>query len=144
MKKIILLGTSLMVLSITAQKNEVPTQVKNEFAKTYNLPSETSTSWVTNENSYTVTFTSQGFKNEITYNKDGQRIESLSEMSKARLNEKQIAYINANYKKAKILHTYLLQSEVAPERYVIDLEMDGITTRLFFRPDGEFQTEQKL
>jgi hypothetical protein len=144
MKKALIIGFSLLTLPIMAQKNNVPEGILTQFTQQYNLPSGTESIWKQNENSFTVSFTNQGFKNEITYNMEGVQIESLLEMSKGRLNETQISYINEHYKKAKIQATYLLQSAVAPERYVVDLVLDGQRTRLFFRPDGEFHMEQKL
>lgn len=132
-----------------AQNIEVPKAVLQAFDSEYKNVIENNELawamiWEKKENSFVAKFVSEDKKSEITYNFEGQKLESLIEISKERLKHHHYDFVTENYPKATILHVYLQNSAVAPERMVLDIIENGKTIRLFFRPDGTFFEEKRF
>lgn len=139
---IVALGSPIVTF---AQKAEIPSVVTSNFSKEYDVVNpETNVNWVIKDDKFIAKFRLEDKKSEITYNSNGLKLESLVEISKERLKHYHYDYVTENYPKAIIFHAYLQNSEVAPERMVLDIMEDGKTTRLYFRPDGTFFQEVKL
>jgi hypothetical protein len=139
---IVALGSPMVAF---AQKTEIPGAVTSNFSKEYDVVNpETNVNWVIKDDKFIAKFKLEDKKSEITYNSNGLKLESLVEISKERLKHYHYDYVKENYPKAIIFLAYLQNSEVAPERMVLDIIEDGKTTRLYFRPDGTFFQEVKL
>jgi hypothetical protein len=146
--KIVLITALSLPIFGFAQNVQVPKVIMDAFNAEYGNFNKTevlawSMTWTTNDDKFIAKIDSDGSKSEITYNTDGQKLESLVEISKERLSSANLEYIKSNYSKAKIQTVYLQNSAVAPERIVIDIIENGKTIRLFFRPDGTFFEEKR-
>lgn len=138
-KFIIITALSLPVFGF-AQNATVPNLVSDSFSKEYQ---DVKPTWSSTNENFVAKFTVNNMKNELTYNSEGQKIESLVEISKERLQASNSEYIKLNYSKAKVQTVYIQNSAVAPERIVIDIIENGKTIRLYFRPDGTFFEEKR-
>jgi hypothetical protein len=143
-KIIIITALSLPIFGFAQNNTEIPQAVKDSFKKEYEVANqELAINWIKKDDTFIAKLVSEDKKSEITYNTDGQKLESLVEISKERLSTSNTDYIKLNYSKAKIQTVYLQNSAVAPERIVIDIIENGKTIRLFFRPDGTFFEEKR-
>lgn len=145
-KYLVITALSLPIFGF-AQNSQVPKVVTEAFDSEFRNVNEElawSMTWEKKDDKFVAKLLSDGKKSEITYNSNGQKLESLVEISKERLLPSNFEFVKTNYSQAKIQTAYLQNSEVAPERIVIDITEKGKTIRLYFRPDGTFFEEKSL
>jgi hypothetical protein len=83
------------------KEKDLPAPVKTAFAKAYTSPGKVS--WgKEDENSYEASFTYNGKETSVVYSKDGELLETESEITVDELPGAVKDYIMTNYKNAKI------------------------------------------
>jgi hypothetical protein len=106
MKQSLLLACCVFLLAAVScsqkiKEKDLPAPVKAAFAKAYTTPGKVS--WgKEDENSYEASFSHNGKETSVVYSKDGELLETESEITVDELPAAVREYVAKNYKNAKI------------------------------------------
>jgi hypothetical protein len=144
MKTIIITIALILVLTESfSQAVTVPNIALSTFEKDYNTNNEaTDIIWTASENNYVVYFEYNGKKRSVLFDESGNYKENRIYIPFNKLHEVTAEYILKNYGTNTIIQCYEVNSNTAPFRNEVEIEIKGDITTLCFRPNGEFHYQK--
>jgi len=140
MKAIIITIAFILTATFTfGQEISVPVNAQEVFDKDYNTNNEAKNIvWTKSNSNYVVYFEYNGKKRSVLFDEAGNYKENRIFIPYGKLNEKTANYIETNYSKNSIVQCYEVNSNTAPFRNEVEIDVNGEMIPLFFRPNGDF------
>lgn len=138
---------SLIILSILfgtgVWSQSIPDAATEHFNYEFNSHTEASNIvWKAVDNGFEVTYDFYGRQGYAFYDDKGMCKESRIYTTFDRLAEGTQEYITSTYPNGTVTYCYRLNTQTAPERSVVQLQNNGQSIKLFFRPDGTFHYQE--
>jgi hypothetical protein len=133
-----------IVIGNVMWSQQVPETAKQHFKEQYNH-SETASNvtWNALDNGFEVTYSSNNREGHVFYDDKGYFKESRVSMQFKELEQSVKDYVASHFGTKDVTYCYRLNTQTAPERSVVQLEINGQQLRLFFRPDGTFHYQEQ-
>lgn len=121
----------------------VPDEIIENFNHEFNSHTEaTNIIWETVDQGFEVTYEFNDRQGYVFYDDNGYYKESRLSTPFDQLEQGVQDYVTNTFPNGTVNYCYRLNSQTAPERSVVQINNNGQTIKLFFRPDGTFHYQE--